>query len=81
MNVTRFDYCDSPTSSGFSVGNNNFYFSYRTCIAFQARGKLYCSENVWSVTTGKHLNCIQPDKERRLKSEEFANLLASLNMP
>ena len=40
------------------------YFSYAVCIAFRVDGRLYMSENVWSRTTGKHLNMISPDATR-----------------
>lgn len=39
---------------------------------------MYCSENVWSNTTGKHLNAIQPSKKNRLPYEEFQRLLAKV---
>ncbi len=53
------------------IGSMNFYFSYDTIVAFENGVALYCSENVWSTTTGKHLNWIQPDKKRRIPHEEF----------
>jgi hypothetical protein len=51
---------------------NEFYYSYETIVAFRHKGgKLYCCENVWSNTTGKHLNWIQPNKSERLSYENF----------
>tara|TARA_B100000212_G_scaffold334472_1_gene305196 strand:+ start:2555 stop:3040 length:486 start_codon:yes stop_codon:yes gene_type:complete len=35
------------------------FYSYSTPVAFQYKGALYISENVWSVTTAKHLNWIE----------------------
>lgn len=61
-----------------SVGT--FYFSYSTCVAFRARGDLVISENVWGVTTGKHLNWINPDHKKRIPYEEFEKRLADLEI-
>jgi hypothetical protein len=55
-----------------------FYFSYSTCIAFQIDNQLFISENVWSSTTGKHLNRINPDKTIRMNHEDFENALAQV---
>lgn len=58
------------------VGNLDLYFSYETVVAFRSpKTGLVISENVWSSTTGKHLNWINPDKDRRVKHEEFEKLL------
>jgi hypothetical protein len=54
------------------VGDCTFYFSYQTCVAFNAPDTgLVVSENKWSVTTGKHLNWISDDKKRRIPNSEF----------
>ena len=52
-----------------------FYFSYNTLVAFTtpATGRV-CRENDWGPTTGKHLNAIQPDKKKRVSSEEFERI-------
>ena len=56
------------------------YFSYETCVAFRGEdGKLIVSENVWSKTTGKFLNELQPDKTVRLDYEAFSKKLDVLN--
>lgn len=47
------------------------WFSYETPIAFSVNGYLYARKNEWSVSTGKHLNTLEPDKLRRLDSEAF----------
>jgi hypothetical protein len=58
------------------VGSFTFYFSYQTCVAFNSPGMgLVVSENIWSTTTGKHLNWIQEDKKRRIKNDEFEAML------
>lgn len=42
-----------------TIGNYIFWFSYETVIAFKEPNKTLCiSENVWTRTTGKHLNYI-----------------------
>jgi hypothetical protein len=56
----------------------SFLFSYETCVAYSALTDLYISENVWSQTTGKHLNLLNPDKSIRLPNEEFNSLLKQL---
>lgn len=58
-----------------NLGTITLYYSYSTIVAFRADGALVCSENVWSTTTGKHLNQIQPNKRARVKHEEFEELL------
>lgn len=49
------------------------YYSYSTIIAFSESGTgRRVSENVWSVTTGKHLNWIDGgEKSTRLKHGDF----------
>jgi len=70
----RLNYCE------VTVNGTTYYFSYRTCIAFNrwdGRGPVV-RENVWSTTTGKHLNYIDPDKTTRVNLEVFnAALLGS----
>ena len=58
-------------------GRLTLYYSYRTVVAFYSpeRG-LVCSKNVWGVTTGKHLNWIQPQHDRRIDRLEFEMQLA-----
>lgn len=51
--------------------NLTLWYSYQTVIAFQADGGLRVSENCWNVTTGKHLNWINPDKSIRMPRAEF----------
>jgi len=51
------------------------YFSYKTAIAFRINGRLVVRENVWGVTTGKHLNLIDDGKkDDRVSGEEFKTL-------
>ena len=54
------------------------YYSYKTIVAFYTvqTGLIVC-ENHWSVTTGKHLNWINPDKSKRVKYDDFQVQLQS----
>ena len=45
----------------FNIGTTCYYFSYQTLIAVRHKGVLVIRQNVWSTTTGKHLNQINPD--------------------
>ena len=55
--------------------SGDFYFSYKTLVAFSTpKMGLVCRENDWGPTTGKHLNAIQPDKKKRVSSEEFERI-------
>ena len=59
--------------------NFRLYYSYKTIVAFyDVVTGLVCCENVWGVTTGKHLNWIQPDKKRRVKSTKFDTMLKEM---
>lgn len=52
------------------------YYSYETIVAFYTiQTGLVACENIWSVTTGKHLNWIQPDKSERIKYDDFQEQL------
>lgn len=63
------------------IGGKTFYFSYETCVAFldPRTDGLVVSENVWSVTTGKHLTHLdggsKEAKARRLPHDEFVKAL------
>ncbi len=63
-----------------SIGDLTLWFSYETVVAFRAPGHLRrVCENVWSTTTGKHLNWIDGgNKAERLPSEEFDKELAAV---
>lgn len=57
----------------------DFYFSYKTCVAFRANGVLTVRVNDWSTTTGKHLNWIdggsKEAKARRVDGDKFQDML------
>lgn len=67
-----------PNFSKVTVGNIHFYFSYNTVIAVKKGNKLLISENLWSSTTGKHLNEIDPDKKKRLSRKDFMAQIKAL---
>ena len=57
------------------IGTVLFYYSYNTIVAFELGDELFISKNVWSVTTGKHLNWICRDKSIRMDYQKFLELL------
>jgi hypothetical protein len=69
----------SPTQHEVEVGDLTLYFSYDTCVGYWYSGEgTVVSENVWSVTTGKHLNYWQADKKARVPNDEFNTRLAAV---
>ncbi len=58
------------------IGGMRFYYSYDTIVAFSDENGLHVSENVWGVTTGKHLNWIDSDHSSRLPHAKFTQMLA-----
>lgn len=53
------------------------WYSYDTIVAFDScKHGFVISQNVWSTTTGKHLNWIDPDKKARVPHNQFEDLLA-----
>jgi hypothetical protein len=58
------------------VGKMTIYFSYETPIAVKhPEAGLVVSENDWSVTTGKHLNSIEPNKSVRVPHKQVLELI------
>ena len=64
------------------------FYSYVTPVAFQPRNssEVVVCENVWSITTAKHLNWIEdwagyPRKQNRLKRDEFKEALVKARGP
>lgn len=59
-------------STAVQIGNLVLYFSYDTVVAFKEDGHLMrVCENVWTVTTGKHLNWLEEDKKQRIPFKQF----------
>jgi hypothetical protein len=72
-----------PNASGYairvSVCGIVFYFSYSTVVAYYTHTTgLVASQNVWSRTTGKHLNFICPDQSDRTDYDTFAKGLVEV---
>ena len=62
------------------TNNIEIFYSYQTKVAFKINNQLFISENVWSVTTAKHLNWIEdfcgvPRKGSRLGHKHFLKQL------
>ena len=70
----------SPTQHEVSIGDNLvLYFSYETCVGFWHSGEgTVVSENMWSVTTGKHLHYWQGNKKARVPHDEFTARLEAV---
>jgi hypothetical protein len=67
------------------LGPYTFYFSYETCVAAFIPGMgLVVSQNVWSVTTGKHLSIIdgggKDDKAKRRPHDAFMAILNGIKV-
>jgi hypothetical protein len=61
------------------AGTLKLWFSYDTIVAFQSGGTRVVCENVWSTTTGKHLNWIDGgDKEAKAERENVTDFGAML---
>ena len=62
-----------------TIGNNQVFYSYNTTVAIKTPIETYVCENVWSVTTAKHLNRIEEltgsDREYRMRYKDFVDLL------
>lgn len=72
---------DTDNFTCVKINDNDFYFSYKTCIAFQLSGHLIkACENVWSTTTGKHLNYVCSDKKKRIPYDDFMQLLNAIKI-
>ena len=63
-----------------SLGNSlDVYFSYETPVAYhESYDGLVCRENDWGPTTGKQLNCIEPNKKARIPGMEFEQRLVEV---
>ena len=67
-----------------SIGNNEVFYSYNTTVAIKTPVDTYVCENVWSVTTAKHLNRIEEltgsNRDYRMRYKDFINLLEKENI-
>lgn len=77
MNVNLSQIANNFTS--VNVNGVRIWFSYETAIAFSFAGNTVVRENVWGVTTGKHLNRVdggtKEAKAARFDGETFEGAL------
>jgi len=75
---------DSKSLYFENVGDKTIYYSYNTTVAIKTPIDTYVCENVWSVTTAKHLNRIEEltgsDKEYRMKYKHFRQFCRNNNV-
>ena len=67
-----------------NIGDKTIYYSYNTTVAIKTPIETYVCENVWSVTTAKHLNRIEEltgsNKEYRMRYKDFRNFCINNNV-
>ena len=65
-------------------GDREIYYSYNTTVAVKTPIETYVSENIWSMTTAKHLNRIEEltgsDREYRMRYRDFRNFCKNNNV-
>ena len=75
---------DSKSLYYENIGDKTIYYSYNTTVAVKTPIDTYVSENVWSVTTAKHLNRIEEltgsDREYRMRYKDFRNFCINNNV-
>jgi len=75
---------DSKSLYFKNIGNNTVYYSYNTTVAIKTPIDTYVCENVWSVTTAKHLNRIEEltgsNREYRMRYKDFIDFLEKNNI-
>lgn len=65
----------APNLNTLTIGNVRLFFSYSTLVAFSVNSKRVVHENIWTKTTGKHLNMIDGgDIRYRYNSQQFKDL-------
>jgi len=73
---------ESPTAHCLTLGQLDLHFSYGTVVAFESPGlSLIVSENIWSTTTGEHINAIAGKDYPRFPRREFEEMLQYTLMP
>lgn len=66
----------SPNFRRMDVNGFSYWVSYEALIAFRAPGEPpVVHENIWTRTTGKHLNLVDRDHKARVTAREFEQLL------
>jgi hypothetical protein len=73
--VPRID-STAPNFTYVDLGKIGIWFSYKTPIASVTNEDRFVSQNIWSSTTGKHLNIIDGGKkDSRIPNDEFVKRL------
>jgi hypothetical protein len=67
-----------------NIGDKTIYYSYNTTVAVKTPIDTYVCENVWSVTTARHLNRIEEltgsDREYRMRYRDFRDFCINNNV-
>ena len=67
-----------------NIGDKTIYYSYNTTVAVKTPIDTYVSENVWSVTTARHLNRIEEltgsNREYRMRYRDFRDFCINNNV-
>ena len=67
-----------------NIGDKTIYYSYNTTVAVRTPIDTYVSENVWSVTTARHLNRIEEltgsNREYRMRYRDFRDFCINNNV-
>lgn len=79
MTFARFENYGNYSSYNYGVDslkfidshNNEYWYSYKTLVAFKINGEFHIVKNYWGTTTGKHLNWIDSNKSIREDKEAF----------
>ena len=75
---------DSKSLYYENIGDKTIYYSYNTTVAVKTPIDTYVSENVWSITTAKHLNRIEEltgsNREYRMRYKDFRNFCINNNV-
>lgn len=83
MNLNIQHPTDRPNFTIINIDDIRLAFSYQTVVAVSLPGHYTWKvcENVWSKTTGKHLNWIDNgDKASRLSYERFEELIDGIKV-
>jgi len=75
---------DSKSLYFENIGDKTIYYSYNTTVAIKTPIDTYVCENVWSVTTAKHLNRIEEltgsNREYRMRYKDFREFCINNNI-
>ena len=75
---------DSKSLYYENIGDKTVYYSYNTTVAVKTPIETFVSENVWSVTTARHLNRIEEltgsNKEYRMRYKDFRDFCINNNI-